>query len=67
MLKEEFEDKTQNRYTAANEEQFLEAVKSTPFQVEFEHTVCKVACGDRFSVLLTCDGSVYTWGSNMFG
>lgn len=45
----------------------MQDVPSIPYQVDFNIPVAKVACGDMFAGLLTCEGSVFTWGYNNYG
>ena len=42
-------------------------VPSIPYMIDFDIPVAKVACGDMFSGLLTCAGTVFTWGYNNYG
>jgi len=69
VLEEEFEEKyaDKNLFTENEKLKLLAPISSTPFQVDFSLPVVKLAQGDGFSVALTAEGKVYTWGSNMYG
>ena len=40
---------------------------SIPYMIDFNIPVAKVACGNMFAGLLTCEGTVFTWGYNNYG
>lgn len=45
----------------------MEDVASIPYMIDFVIPIAQVACGDLFCGLLTCEGTVYTWGYNQYG
>ena len=55
-----------NEVTVEESDHF-EEVSSLPYKIDFNLPVVKVMCGDLFGGLLTADGQVFTWGSNMYG
>ena len=64
---EGFEDSDKSELTAEEAVLMMHEVPSIPFEVQFDIPVVQVMCGDLFQGLLTANGLVYTWGSNMFG
>jgi len=55
-----------NEVTVEESDHF-EEVSSLPYKIDFNLPVVKVMCGDLFGGLLSADGQVFTWGSNMYG
>jgi len=45
----------------------LQEMSSIPYMIDFDIPVAKVVCGDMFAGLLTCEGTVFTWGYNNYG
>jgi alpha-tubulin suppressor-like RCC1 family protein len=68
-VKEKYEAQAgyQKVFSEHEAKEMLESIASQPFQVEFNLSILKVTCGNGFSAILTTDGRVFTWGSNMFG
>lgn len=52
-----FSDETEN----------IEQIPSTPFDIGFPVPICKVACGEMFTVALSVLGRVYSYGDNRYG
>lgn len=42
-------------------------ISSLPYSVDFKIPAVKIQCGDQFSMLLTSEGQVYSWGLNVYG
>lgn len=55
-----------NELNVADVKHIME-VPSIPYMLDFYQPVFKVACGDMFAALLTCEGNVFTWGYNNYG
>ena len=55
-----------NELTEADAGALIE-VPSIPYMIDFNIPVAKIACGDMFAGLLTCEGQVFTWGYNNYG